>query len=133
LTVEVAMDRIGRFLAANAIVGMLFGAVLVAAPSLLFRIYAIPGGIGAELFARLVGAELLGLNVPTWLARASPGEGRAFAVLGHAISEPLGFAVTLGAAVAHVGNVMVWGVVLIYGGFAAGNIYLLATKQVRLA
>ena len=127
------MDRIGRFLAVNAIVGMAFGAVLVAAPSLLFRMYGIPGGLGAELFARLVGAELLGLNVPTWLSRASAGEGRAFAVVGHAFSESLGFAVTLGAAVAHVGNALVWSVVLIYGAFAAGNIYFLATKRVRVA
>ena len=128
------MLQLRTFLAVNALVGLAFGVVLVAAPSLLIQLYGIPGGVGAELFARLVGAELLGLNVPTWLARRNPeGEGAALVVLGHAFSETFGFAVSLGAAIAHVGNAMVWSVVAIYAAFSAGSLYFIVAKRVRIA
>jgi len=121
------------FLSVNALVGLAFGVVLVAAPSVMLQLYGIPGGAGAVLFARLLGAELLGLNVPTWMVRTRPdGEGAAFAVVGHAFSETLGFAVSFGAAIAHVGNAMVWSVALIYALFSAGSLYFIFAGRVKM-
>lgn len=128
------MLNLRTFLSVNALVGIAFGVVLVAAPSFLLGMYGIPGGVGAELFARLLGAELLGLNVPTWMVRSRPeGEGAAFAIIGHAFSETLGFAVSFGAAIARVGNAMVWSVVLIYALFSAGSLYFIFAKRVQMA
>lgn len=127
------MSRLRLLLTINSIVGILFGAVLVAAPGILFQLYGLPGGLGADLFARLLGAELLGLNLATWIVRSRPeGEGAAFAVLGHCVSESLGFAVALGAALAHVGNGMVWSVVALFALFAAANLYFFVAGGVRL-
>lgn len=121
------------FLTANAVAGLAFGVVLVSAPSILLQLYGIPGGQGAELMARLFGAELLGLNVPSWFARNDiEGRGAAFAVFGHAIAETLGFAVSLGVALAGIGNAMVWSVVAIFAFFSAGNLYFIFVKGVKV-
>jgi hypothetical protein len=133
VTVEVLMLPLRPFLAVNALVGIAFGVVLVAMPAPLLHLYGIPGGAGAELFARLLGAELLGLNVPTWMVRVRPdGEGAAFAVVGHAFSQTLGFAVSLGAAIARVGNAMLWSVVFLYAAFSAANLYFIFSRRVQV-
>jgi len=127
------MPKLRLLLTVNSLVGILFGAVLVAAPGLLMRMYDLPGGLGADLFARLLGAELLGLNIGTWFVRERPeGEGAAFAVLGHCVSETFGFAVSIGAALAHVGNDMVWSVVALFALFAAANWYYFVAGNIRL-
>ena len=127
------MSKLRLLLTVNAGVGILFGVVLVAAPSVLLQVYGLPGGQSAELFARLFGAELLGLNFGTWIVRMRPeGEGAAFAVLGHCVSESLGFAVAIGAALAHVGNSMVWSAVALFAFFAAANLYYFLVAGVRL-
>jgi len=127
------MPKLRLLLTVNSLVGILFGAVLVAAPGLLMRMYDLPGGLGADLFARLLGAELLGLNIGTWFVRERPeGEGAAFAVLGHCVSETFGFAVSIGAALAHVGNDMVWSVVALFALFAAANWYCFVAGNIRL-
>ena len=120
------MLKLRTFLGLNAGAGIAFGVVLVAAPSILLDLYGIPGGQGSELFARMFGAELLGLNLPCWFARENPaGGGAALAVMAHAIAETLLFAVTLGAAIAGVGNRMVWSVVALFAFFAGGNLWFL--------
>lgn len=127
------MPKLRLLLTVNSLVGILFGAVLVAAPGLLMQMYDLPGGLGADLFARLLGAELLGLNIGTWFVRERPeGEGAAFAVLGHCVSETFGFAVSIGAALAHVGNGMVWSVVALFALFAAANWYYFVAGNIRL-
>jgi hypothetical protein len=118
------MARLKLLLTVNSLVGIIFGAVLLATPGLLMQMYGLPGGLSADLFARLFGAELLGLNLATWFVRDRPeGEGAQFAVLGHCVSETFGFAVSIGAALAHVGNGMVWSVVALFAIFAAANWY----------
>ena len=74
--------------------------------------------------ARLFGAEFIGFNVVTWLARNGQGSsGRRFVILGHAISESLGFLVALTAKLAGMGNNLFWGIVAIYLVFALGYVY----------
>jgi hypothetical protein len=128
------MLSLRTFIGLNAGAGIAFGVVLVAAPSLLLDLYGIPAGQGAHLFARMFGAELLGLNVPCWFARENPtGGGAALCVMAHAIAETLLFAVTLGAAIAGVGNMMVWSVVAIFAFFAGGNLWFLFAAGRRAA
>jgi hypothetical protein len=127
------MLKLRTLLTVNSLVGIAFGVALLAAPGLLLRLYGLPGDTTALLFARLVGAELLGINVPTWMARTSPGgPAAAFAVIGHALSETLGFGITLAAALAGFGNQMVWSVVAIYGLFAVGNLYFIFAAGMRV-
>jgi hypothetical protein len=128
------MLKLRTFIGLNAGAGIAFGVVLVAWPSILLKLYGIPGGASAELFARMFGAELLGLNVPCWFARENPtGGGASFAVLAHAIAETLLFAVTLAAAIAGIGNAMVWSVVGIFAFFAAGNLWFIFSAGRRAA
>ena len=127
------MSSLSKFLTASASIGILFGIVLVAAPQYLIVLYELPGGTGSEIFARLLGAFLLGLNIPTWMERASPAsEGAAFAVLAGAIADTLGFAVALGVVLGHIGAPSLWSVVLIFGIFSLGFLYFIFAGGVRV-
>ena len=130
---DATSSHLKLLLTVNSLVGIVFGAVLLAAPALLMRMYGLPEALSADLFARLFGAELLGLNLATWFVRNRPdGEGASFAVLGHCISETFGFAVAVGAALANVGNGMMWSVVALFALFAAANWYYYMVGGVRL-
>ena len=127
------MSRLKLLLTVNSLVGIVFGAVLLAAPGLLMQLYGLPGGLSADLFARLFGAELLGLNLATWFVRGRPeGEGAQFAVLGHCVSETFGFAVSIGAALAHVGTRWSGRWSPLFAFFAAANWYYYMMRGVRL-
>ncbi|HUO51979.1 MAG TPA: hypothetical protein VMT93_05645 [Gemmatimonadaceae bacterium] len=128
------MSPLRRFVAINAFTGIAFGLVLVVAPRFLLSLYGIAGGTTTELFARMFGAELIGLNVPAWVARVKPeGEAVWFAVIGHAFAETLLLAISLSAALAGIGNAMIWSVVAIFALFSGGNLYFIFSKRVAVS
>ncbi len=116
--------KLNTFLAVNAVVGLVFGITLLVIPSYLLTINGVQTDQAGLVLARLLGAEFIGFNIVTWLARniGSSSE-RRFVVLGHTVSETFGFIVALMAKLSGLGNNMFWGIVAIYFIFALGYAY----------
>jgi len=109
-------------LTVNSLVGLATGAGLLIAPVVVVRLFGLVLGNNGVLGARLLGGEFLGLNVATWLARASdpqvPGTAARALVYGHLGSEASGALVAGWAATSGAGGPLLWLVVATYAGFA---------------
>ena len=111
-------------LTTSSSIGFAFGLGLVVAPDFLLGQYGLSTNGAGVALARLLGAELIGFNIATFLARRDPeGEGARLAVLGHAVSEPIGALATLAALLTGVGNPMLWSVFALYALFSAAYGY----------
>ena len=104
-------------LSVNAIVGMVSGVALLAAPALFLSLLGLATDQTGTTFARLYGAELAGFNVATWLVRSSLPPSRPI-VFGHVVNESLTAGVVALAAWSALGNPLVWLLALTAGGFA---------------
>lgn len=121
--------KLNTFLAVNAIVGLVLGAVLLVIPQMFLTLYDIQADAGGLAIARLFGAELIGFNIATWLARTGQDDSaRRVVVLGHLFSESLGFIVALIAKLSGLGNTFFWIIVAVYLAFALGFAYFRFAK-----
>lgn len=121
--------KLNTFLAINAVVGLAFGVALLLAPAALLNFNGVQTDRVGLVLARLFGAEFVGFNIVTWLVRNyQDGSGRRVVVLGHTISESLGFVVAILAKLGGLGNAMFWGIVAVYLVFALGYAYFQFTR-----
>ena len=116
--------RIRTFLSLNAVVGLAFGIILLFVPGYLLDLNGIHADAAAIMIARLFGAEFIGFNIVTWRERNDEGApGQRLVVIGHAVSESLGFIITLISRLSGLGNDLFWGIVGAYLLFALGYVY----------
>lgn len=114
-------------LSINAIVGGISGAGLVLVPAAFLGILGISPDASGEILARLYGAELLGFNVSTWIARQTTPAPPSI-VWGHVVNESLTAVVLAMAAVGAMGNLLVSGFALASAAFAAAYVLLLRSR-----
>jgi hypothetical protein len=62
--------RISRFLTLKAVICVFFGIALVAAPSPLASLYGIELELSDRLFPQLLGVDILGIGLVSWVARS---------------------------------------------------------------
>ena len=116
--------KLSTFLTINAVVGFVFGTVLLLIPGFLLAFNGIHTGETGLAIARLFGAEFIGFNIITWLVRdARDTSSTRLVILGHIVSESLGFVVALAAKLAGLGNNFFWAIVITYLVFAVGYAY----------
>ena len=80
-------ERASRVLTAEAVVGFTFAALLLLFPDRLLEVYGISTGSGPVVLARLIGAELLGLNVASVVGVRGDRRVLAPLVRGHLVND----------------------------------------------
>lgn len=123
--------KMKHLLTATAVVANLYGGAFVVAPVALTQLYGVTLTPGATMISRLFGAALLGIGLIAWFLRGvEPASPHLRAVaLSLFISETIGFLVYLQAMLAGAVNALGWGVVAIYGFFAAGYGYFAFSRR----
>jgi len=122
--------KLNPFLAVNAATGLVLGLVLILVPRPFLAFNGIEADAVGLTIARLFGAEFIGFNIATWMARSSSDpSARRIVVLGHFVSESLGFILALLAKLAGLGNALFWGIVAVYLFFALGFAYFQFVKS----
>lgn len=124
-------DRASRILAAEAIVGITFGLLLLVVPDRLLAIYGVKASDGVILLGRLLGAELLGFNYANVVAIRGDRRSLSPVVRGHLVGNGVGFLVALGAVIAGTVNGAAWSIVLIFLLFALAYGWVLIARPRR--
>jgi hypothetical protein len=119
----------------KALVCLLFGAFLLAAPAVLFGLM---GGTltAAGMFpAREYGAALIGMLLLTWLAKdVSASDARRAILIDLLVYDGIGVIITVAAILSGVLNALGWGIVVVYLLFTAwSGFVLLAGRSVGLS
>lgn len=116
----------------KALVCLVFGVFLLAAPATLVGLLGGTLGPAGMFTAREYGAALIGTLLLTWLARgvAAPDARRAI-LLDLLVYDAIGVIITLMVVLSGVLNALGWGIVVVYGFFAVGSVYVLAGERAR--
>jgi len=118
-----------KLIVANATVGFVAGITLLTLPSLFMTVLGQSTDAAGIAYARLYGAELLGFSLATWLGRdASPSAVRPI-VYGHIVNESVTALVVAAAAVAGLGNLLLWPLAALAAAFAVA--YVIAAVDAR--
>ncbi len=114
----------------KAIVCLVFGVCLLAAPASLFQVM---GGAlaGAGLFpAREYGAAMIGTLLLCWLAKdVRAGDARRAILLDLLVYDAIGVVITVAVLLAGTLNALGWGIVAVYAFFTAGAAWVLWREQ----
>lgn len=124
-------DRASRILAAEAIIGITFGLLLLVVPDRLLAIYGLNAGSGMVLVGRLLGAELLGFNFANVVAIRGDRRSLSPVVRGHLVGDIVGFLVAFGGVVAGTVNGAAWSIVIIFLLFALAYGWVLIARPRR--
>ncbi|MGA2125026.1 MAG: hypothetical protein ABSG76_02640 [Xanthobacteraceae bacterium] len=120
------VTKLKRFLGIAAIVTVLNGISYALVPSALLPMYGIESSAGAVLGFRLLGAALLTFGLVLWFVRESHDwTALRGLLLGAAVGNAFGIAVSLWAILTGIMNGTGWLFVLTYGIFLAGYAYFL--------
>jgi hypothetical protein len=113
-------------LVTKALVSLFFGAFLLAAPGVLFRLLGGTLNAAGMFAAREYGAAMIGTLLLTWLAKdvGAPGARRAI-LLDLLVYDGIGVIITVAAILSGILNVLGWGVVVVYLVFTAWSGFVL--------
>lgn len=108
------------WLTLGAIVLVVFGIALAAAPSWMGTTFGMDLNAGGIMLARLLGAAFIFMAIVSWYARTSSGSEPAVRgiILASAVSDIIGFVVSLMATLAGTMNALGWlntGLYLVFG------------------
>ena len=110
----------------KAVVCLFFGAFILAAPGLLFRLLGGELNAGGRFTAREYGAAMIGTLFLTWLAKdVLAADARRAVLLDLLVYDAIGVIITVAAIASGVLGVLGWGVVVVYLFFAVASAYVL--------
>ena len=113
-------------LVVKALVCLLFGVFLLAAPGVLFGLLGGTLNAGGSFAAREYGAAMIGTLFLTWLAKDVVASGARRAILlDLLVYDGIGVAITVAAILSGTLNVLGWGIVVVYLLFTAWSGFLL--------
>lgn len=123
--------KLSTWMAAKAVVCIVFGIGFVLMPQFLGSIYAMSLDPSGTLMARLFGAAFIFEAIVLWLAKNSPGSDPATRaiVIAVVVSNAIGFIVTLLATLSGVWNALGWLPVALYLVFGLVFAYFLFSKS----
>ncbi len=114
----------------KAVVCLVFGVGLLAAPAWIFGLM---GGAlaGASVFpAREYGAAMIGTLLLCWFARGvRAADARRAILLDLLVYDAIGVVITVWVVLAGTLNALGWGIVLVYAFFTAGSGYVLGRER----
>lgn len=107
-------------LVTKALVCLVFGVFLLAAPSVLFNILGGSLGAAGRFAAREYGAAMIGTLFLTWLAKdVGALNAKRAILLDLLVYDGIGVIITVAAVLTGVLNALGWGIVAVYLLFAA--------------
>lgn len=110
----------------KAVVCLVFGVFMLAAPGLLFRLLGGTLNAGGRFTAREYGAAMIGTLLLTWLAKdVLASDARRAILLDLLVYDAIGVVITVAAVASGVLGTLGWGVVVVYLFFAVGSAYVL--------
>jgi hypothetical protein len=114
----------------KAVVCLVFGVLLLAAPKWLFGLLGAAIS-GTGLFpAREYGAAMIGTLVLCWLGRGvQASDARAAILLDLLVYDAIGVVITLAVVLSGGLNPLGWGIVVVYAFFTAGAAYVLLREK----
>ncbi len=119
--------KLSTLFAVTAIIALLFGLSFVLIPAMLLSLYGVEVNANGIQLARLLGAAFIGFGIISWLVRDSgwTAELRAI-VLAFAVTDLLGFGISLTGQLQGISNALGWSTVVIYLliGLGFGYFYL---------
>jgi hypothetical protein len=114
----------------KAIVCLVFGIQLLAAPGFLFGILGASLGPAGTFTAREYSAAMLGTLMLCWFAmNAGHAETKQPILLHLFVYDAIGFVVTVSVVLAGTLNVLGWAIAVVYLFFTLGSGYLLLQKE----
>ena len=103
----------------KALVCLVFGLILLAAPGVMFRMLGSTLGSAGMVAAREYGAAMIGILLLTYLARnISTAEARRAILVALLVYNAIGVIITVVAILSQVFNPLGWGIVAVYLLFA---------------
>jgi hypothetical protein len=119
----------------KALVSLVFGIFLLAAPDALFSFLGATLGVGGMFPAREYGSALIGNLFLCWFAKdAAESEARRAIIIGLFVYDLIALIVTTITVIAGVLNPLGWLIVLVYLFFTLGfGYFLYKPKVVKLA
>lgn len=126
--------KLGRWMAAKAVVEVVFGIGFVLLPAFVASIFGMDLSPAGTLMARLFGSAFIFGSIVLWLARNAPSSDAAVRaiVIGVVVSNAIGFVVTLMASISGVWNALGWlpvGLYLVFGLAFAYSLFGKAAAQ----
>jgi hypothetical protein len=115
--------KLSTWLTINAVVAFLFGLAFLILPDTTLSLYGVQLTPPGVMVSRLLGAAFLGFGIITWMLRNSSGPEVRAVVLALALSELLGFVVSLYYQLKGISNPLGWSTVVIYLLLGAGFAY----------
>ena len=114
----------------KAVVCLVFGVYLLAAPASLLGVLGAPLA-GAGLFtAREYGAAMIGTLLLAWFAKGvTARDARRAILLDLLVYDGIGVVITVAVVVAGVLNALGWGIVVVYAFFTVGAAYLVIREK----
>lgn len=118
----------------KALVCLVFGVILLAAPARLFGLLGEPVSGAGAFAAREYGAAAMGTLVLCWLARGIQSrDARRAILLDFLVYDAIGVVIAVAAVLAGVLNALGWGIVAVYAFFTVGAGYVLLQEKSLLA
>ena len=123
--------KLNYWMAAKAVVEVVFGLGFVLIPATLASIFGMTLSPSGVLMAQLFGTAFIFGSIVLWLARNAPSTEVAIRaiVIAVVISNAIGFIVTLLSTLAGAWNALGWLPVLLYLVFGLGFAYFLFVKK----
>jgi hypothetical protein len=113
----------------KAVVCLVFGVFLLAAPGSLFGILGGTLNPGGRFTAREYGAAMIGTLLLTWLAKdVQARDARRAILLDLLVYDAIGVVITVAAVLSGVLGMLGWGVVVVYLFFAIASGYVLRAR-----
>lgn len=114
----------------KAIVCLVFGACLLAAPGWLFGLLGGSLGDVGRFAAREYGAAMVGTLLLTWFAKnVQARDARGAILLDLLVYDGIGVIITIAVVLSGALNALGWGIVVVYGFFTLGSGYLLLRER----
>ncbi len=114
----------------KAVVCLVFGALLLIAPTALIELLGGALNDGGTFTAREYGAALVGTLLLTWFARnVTASDARGAILLDLLVYDAIGAIVTFLVVLSGVLGMLGWAIVAVYLFFAAGSAYVLAKER----
>lgn len=122
--------KLKTFFTIKAVITAVFALLLLLFPANMWGIFGVDMPSEGVIFAHYIGASFIAISLVCWLNRNAPVAAQKNATLTLAVTDTIGFIVSLFAQLRGIPNAWGWVTMLLWLVLAAGNIYYTWFNQV---
>ena len=115
--------KLKTFFTVKALITAVFAVGFLLMPLWTWGIFGVKLQTEGVMMARYLGTTFIAITLVCWLNRESPAEAQKHATLTLAITDTIGFIISLVAQLSGITNALGWVIVLLWFLLAAGNIF----------